>query len=406
MSSTRFAVDVAILGGCGRVGLPLGVAMALRGLTVTLYDVNDHAVALVNACCTPFHEIGLAPALAEVRASRRLEATTEPASLREAEAIIVVVDTPVDRHLHPDMSAVPSALKTCISHLTNDHLIVLRSTVPPGVTQLTEQLLEQHGLVVDVVFCPERIAEGHALTELFVLPQIIGARSRRAADRASKLFRMLTDQVVLLSPEEAEFAKLFTNAWRYLKFAIANQFFMMAYQAGVDYEQVRLGITHNYPRAADLPRAGFAAGPCLLKDTMQLAAADPGFALGHLAMRINEGLPQFIVSCLTAQYDLSQLTVGIMGMAFKSGSDDARESLSYRLRTLLALRAREVLCTDPFVRDDTFVPVGVLLEQADLIVIATPHPEYRDLDMMQPVVDPWGLTGHGARIGGLPAGCG
>ena len=102
-----------------------------------------------------------------------------------------------------------------------------------------------------------------------------------------------------LEPEEAELAKLFTNTWRYIKFAAANQFYMMANDRGLDFERIRQGIALDYPRAADLPGAGFAAGPCLLKDTMQLAAfSDNTFALGHSAMLVNEGLPLYLVSRL------------------------------------------------------------------------------------------------------------
>jgi UDP-N-acetyl-D-mannosaminuronic acid dehydrogenase len=398
-AATRFPADVVIIGGCGRVGLPFGVALASRGLSVRLYDLKAAAVRTVNAGRMLFTEEGADEPLRAAVANGSLVATTDPAVVGSAEVLVVVVGTPVDEHLNPDLGAVPAALDRCAAHLVDGQLIILRSTVHPTVTALTERMLSQRGLRIDVAFCPERIAEGHAMTELFSLPQIVGARTGQAGDRAEKLFRTLTDEIVRLEPEEAELAKLFTNTWRYIKFATANQFWMMSNDYGLDFERIRRAVRQGYPRAADMPRAGFAAGPCLLKDTMQLAAFNQNnFILGHSAMLINEGLPLYIVSRLEASYDLPSLTVGVLGMGFKAGSDDPRESLSYKLRKILILKARETLCSDPYIADDRFIPLPEVLDRADLLVIATPHPEYRGLVTDKPVADIWGVTGRGTLI--------
>jgi UDP-N-acetyl-D-mannosaminuronic acid dehydrogenase len=394
-----FTSDVVIVGGCGRVGLPLGIALASRGRSVVLYDINATAVELVNTGTLPFAEEGAAEPLAAAVRDGRLRASVDPASVGRTDTLVIVVGTPVDEHLNPDLGAVPRALERCIDHLRDGQLVVLRSTVHPGVTALTERLLSRHGLDIDVAFCPERIAEGHAMTELFELPQIVSARGERAMQRATDFFRVLTDKIVPLVPEEAELAKLYTNTWRYIKFATANQFWMMANDYGLDFERIRHAIRFEYPRAADIPGPGFAAGPCLLKDTMQLAAFNNNnFVLGHTAMLINEGLPLYLVSRLEAEYDLPKLTVGILGMAFKGGSDDPRESLAYKLRKILMLKAGETLCTDPYIADERFAPLDEVLKRADLLVIAAPHPEYRDLVTDKPVADMWGVAGRGMRI--------
>jgi UDP-N-acetyl-D-mannosaminuronic acid dehydrogenase len=392
-------IDVCIMGGCGRVGLPLGIAFASRGSSVVLYDINQDAVDLVNAGRLPFAENGAAAVLAETIADGRLRATTDPSSVGSAESLVVVVGTPVDEHLNPDLGAVPRALERCAEHLRDGQLIVLRSTVYPGVTALTEKLLASKGIDADVAFCPERIAEGKAMTELFELPQIVAARTPHVLHRAEKLFRILTDQVVPLEPEEAELAKLFTNTWRYIKFATANQFWMMANDFGLDFARIRRAIAFDYPRAADLPMPGFAAGPCLFKDTMQLVAFNRNnFVLGQSAMLVNEGLPLYLVSRLEDRFDLAEMRVGILGMAFKGGSDDPRESLAYKLRKLLSLRARETFCTDPYIADDRFLPLDVTIQRADLLVIASPHQQYAELSTDKPVVDMWGLTGRGVLV--------
>src|SRR3954470_17413216 len=205
------------------------------------------------------------------------------------------------------------------------------------------------------------------MDDLSSLPKIVSSRTTAGAERAATLFRRLTSTIVQLSPEEAELAKLFTNTWRYIKFATANQFYMMANDRGLDFERIRAAITRRYPRAADMPGAGFAAGPCLFKDTMQLAAfSNNTFGLGHAAMLVNEGLPLYLVDRAERRYELGGMTVGILGMAFKGGSDDIRESLSYKLRRILQFKAREVLTTDPRVTvDDRLLPLAEVLERSD-----------------------------------------
>jgi UDP-N-acetyl-D-mannosaminuronic acid dehydrogenase len=180
-----------------------------------------------------------------------------------------------------------------------------------------------------------------------------------------------------------------------MKFAIANQFFQIAHRSGVDYNQVLDAIRRDYPRAADLPGPGFAAGPCLLKDTMQLSAYTPDhFPMGQAAMQINEGLPNYIVDTLNSRRSLQGRTVGILGMAFKGESDDPRASLSYKVRKLAAFKGARVLCTDPYVRDNSFVELDAVLKESDVLVIGAPHRAYRQLELNgRDVVDIWGITG-------------
>jgi UDP-N-acetyl-D-mannosaminuronic acid dehydrogenase len=394
-----FRRDVVIVGGCGHVGLPLGLAFADRGLSVALYDIDEFAVDSVSHGRMPFHESGAEEALARAL-SGDLCVTTNPAVVSTAECVVVVIGTPVGGHLSPEPQAVPRAVDALAEHLVDGQLLVLRSTVYPGVTALVERLIGRLGRDIDVAFCPERIAEGRAMTELYELPQIVSGRTDTASDRAEKLFRNLTEHVVRLLPEEAELAKLFTNTWRYIKFAIANQCYVIANDFGVDFERVRSALTFEYPRAADFPRAGFTAGPCLLKDTMQLAAFNNNnFILGHAAMMVNEGLPHYVVSRIEQSHDLTDMVVGVLGMAFKAESDDIRSSLSYKLKRILQFKAREVLCTDPYVRNDLdLLPLAEVLERADLLVIAAPHRAYAQLDTSTPVVDIWGVVSEGVRV--------
>jgi len=399
MSTSRGA-DVLVLGGCGHVGLPLGLAFADAGITVTLCDLNQAAVDQVNAGDMPHAEPGAPEVLRRTLDSGKLVATTDATSIRAAEHVVVVIGTPVDEHLNPDPQAVVTAIEEVADHLQDGQILILRSTVFPGVTRMVERLIERLGKSIDVAFCPERIAEGKAMEELFSLPQIVAARTDQAYDRAAELFKNLTKTIVRVEPEEAELAKLFTNSYRYIKFAAANQLYMMANDYGVDYEQIRRAVTEDYPRAADLPGPGFAAGPCLLKDTMQLAAFNNNnFALGQASMQINEGLPLYLVSKMATRFDLDAMTVGILGMAFKGESDDNRSSLSYKLKRVLKVRADEVLTSDPYVRNDAdLVPIEVVLDRSDVLVIGAPHKRYAALDVAQPVVDIWNIRGNGVVL--------
>jgi UDP-N-acetyl-D-mannosaminuronic acid dehydrogenase len=395
-----FPHDIAVVGGCGHVGLPLSIAFADRGLRVLAYDTDPAAVDTVRAGKMPFDEPGAPPVLQRVLDAGRLMPTTDGAQVSSAEHVVVVIGTPVDEHLNPDPEAVTRAIGGLGEQLVDGQIIVLRSTVYPGVTRLVEQLVTRLGRDIDVAFCPERIAEGRALTELYSLPQLVSGCSPRAVGRAGRLFGHLTDRIVEVEPEEAELAKLFTNTWRYIKFAAANQFYMIANDFGLDFERVRWAITHDYPRAADLPSAGFAAGPCLFKDTMQLAAFNNNnFTLGHASMMVNEGLPLYLVSRMERRFDLSSMAVGILGMAFKAESDDIRSSLSYKLRRILRFKAREVLCADPYVTaDPDLLPHDEVVRRSDILVVGAPHEPYRDLAPDVPVVDVWGVTGRGVTV--------
>jgi UDP-N-acetyl-D-mannosaminuronic acid dehydrogenase len=385
---------LAIVGGCGHVGLPLGLAFARKGHQVDLLDTSPERVALVQQGRMPFHEDDADELLPRMIQSGMLKATTDASVLDDASAVIVTIGTPVDEYLDPSVIAFDRSMAGLLDRVRPGQLLVLRSTVFPGTTDRLARQLEQRGRSdVDLAYCPERIVQGQSLRELEQLPQLIAGTSPSATERAEALFRLITPKVLRLRPIEAELAKLFCNAYRYINFAIANQFWMMAQSFEADFAQIHAALREDYPRMQALARPGFAAGPCLLKDTMQLGAFNHGsFVLGQAAMMINEGLPYQVVQNLKRGYPLSEMTVGILGMAFKPECDDPRSSLSYKLRKVLLLESRNVLCTDPYVPDPDLVPLERVLAEADLLLVATPHAAYRDIVCRQPVVDITGIV--------------
>jgi UDP-N-acetyl-D-mannosaminuronic acid dehydrogenase len=392
-------MKVAVVGGCGHVGLPLCVALANSGNDVIAFDISETAVAKVNTGEAPFWEPNLDLAL-ETALAGGFRASFDKSSIRDSGIVIVVVGTPIDVHLNPDPNAVIKAVEEIASFLSDSQLLILRSTVFPGVTNQVERLLEKLNLKSRVVFCPERIAEGFAMKELHELPQIIGARNDEDFNRAAEVFTSLGVKVVRTTPEEAELAKLFTNTWRYIKFAAANQFWMMANDSGVNFDNVRDAIRFEYPRAVDFPAAGFTAGPCLFKDTMQLAAfSNNTFALGNSAMMINEGLPLYVVERISQKYDLANIKVGLLGMAFKGESDDNRSSLAYKLKRILKFKSGGVLTCDPYVKNDTdLISEEQVVAESDILIISAPHLRYKDLVTDKPVIDIWNLRGDGSSV--------
>jgi len=380
---------LVIVGGCGHVGLPLGLAFARKGYQVDLVDLSPERVAQVNAGKMPFHEDDAEQLLAEASRAGLIKATTDQAVLEDAAAIIVTIGTPVDEYLDPSVGEFDRSIGHLLERVRPGQLVILRSTVFPGVTDRLARQLEQQGRSdVDLAYCPERIVQGQSLVELERLPQLIGGTTERAAQRAADLFRLICPKVLFLKPVEAELAKLFCNAWRYINFAISNQFWVIANQFEADFQRIYQALREDYPRMQSVARPGFAAGPCLLKDTMQLGAFNHNsFVLGQAAMMINEGLPYLLVQNIKNSYPLSEMTVGLLGMAFKPNSDDPRSSLSYKLRKVLLLECRKVLCTDPFVPDPDLVSFDQVLDQADLLIVGTPHDCYKGMKFRQPVID-------------------
>jgi UDP-N-acetyl-D-mannosaminuronic acid dehydrogenase len=393
--------DIVIIGGCGHVGLPLGLAFARAGKKVVALDLDKEKVALASSGRMPFRDTGADELLPRVLKNGTFRCTTDPSVIREVDVVITVIGTPLDDHLNPRFEVYADLLDEDRSHLRAGQLLVLRSTVYPGTTERIARRLAESESGIDVAFCPERVAEGVALEEITSLPQIVAGTSPKAQSRAEALFRSLTRDIVPMKPLGAELAKLYNNAWRYIQFAVANQFYMICNDQGVDFYEVHRAMTEKYPRAKGFPKAGFAAGPCLFKDTMQLSSFDNNaFFLGHAAMLVNEGLPSYLVRRAAARYELRKMTAAILGMTFKADSDDPRDSLSYKLKKGLAVECQEVLCCDPFLADESLVPVEEALRRADIVFIGAPHSAWKTLDFgKKPVIDIWNAVRGGTSVG-------
>lgn len=398
--SQKRVYDVCIVGGCGHVGLPLGIAFADKGKQVVLYDINQKGVDTVNGGQVPFMEEGAGPVLKKLVKDKKLRATVDSSVIKSSRAVIMVIGTPVDEHLNPKVNEIIKAVKAIEDQLDDEQLLIMRSTLYPGITDKVSGYLLSRGKHTRVAFCPERIVEGHALRELRELPQIVAGCTEEATKMASELFDTIAAKTIVAKPMEAELAKLYTNTWRYINFAISNHFYMIANERGLDFYKIYDAMTDDYPRLKSFARAGLAAGPCLFKDTMQLSAfSNNDFFLGHSAMLVNEGLPGFIVDSIKRKHELERMTVGLLGMAFKADNDDPRESLSYKLMKRLQFDAKEVLCHDPYIKDSSFVSMEKIRAEADMIVVAAPHTQYADENWDNKIlIDVWNFYKKGGII--------
>lgn len=369
--------------GIGRVGLPLALYLADHGHEVVGLDVDAGRVEAVQSGRMPFHEAGAEEVLARVIAQGRFRATCdESEAIPDADILILTLGTPVDEHLNPVFSSLEAVLGTMCPLLREDQLLILRSTVSPGTTEYLKRYLERAtdfeiGKSLLLAFCPERIAQGHSFRELPKIPQIVGTLDPVSADRAVEFFTPLVEQVFVSDARSAEIAKLFCNVYRYIDFAIGNEFMMLADQQERDIFEILRLVNSGYPRGG-LKSPGFTGGPCLYKDGFFLVDRTPFPDLLTTAWKINESLPAYLIAGLRTRLGtLEDKRVLVLGLAFKREIDDSRNSLAYKAIKVLRRYGAEVSTHDPYLAPGELRP---LLEQADAVLVATNHQVYDTLD--------------------------
>jgi len=386
--------DVCVIGGAGHVGAPLAIVLAAKGMRTLIHDIDMESMKILAGGEMPFLEEGGVPLLRQVLQKRMLDLSHELEDIKDIPVVILTIGTPVDEFHNPDLSPLTCCLEQMLPFLSDEQTIILRSTVAPGTTNFIDRYLKSRDKRTKLAFCPERVVQGKAIEEIQLLPQIVSGTSPEAVRIAGDLFRRIAPEIVEATPLEAEFAKLICNAYRYIQFAATNQLYMMVESAGLNYNELLHKMKTGYQRMDSIPGPGFAAGPCLMKDTMQLFAFEKQkFILGQVAMTINEGLPNFIVERLSRKYDLSGKTIGILGMAFKAENDDIRDSLSYKLGKILRFAGATVLYSDEYVKDKTFISKEDLVQQADIVIIGVPHNAYKTIPFPDTVevIDMWNM---------------
>ncbi len=389
---TKFKYDICIFGGLGHVGLPLGIVLANNGFKVLLYDKNEAHIKIVSQGKMPFVEYG-AEKLLKKNLKKKLFISKNYNDVFQCKNIIITIGTPIDEYLNPKLNHFVNIIKNISSKIKKDHNIIIRSSVFPGTMEIINKILNKKKLN-NISYCPERIVQGYAVKELKNLPQIVSAFNKSSEKKAINIFSKITKKIIISSIIEAEMVKLISNSWRYIQFASANQFFMICSQYNINFNKIRKIMTDSYSRGKGLPSAGFAAGPCLLKDTMQLYSFSKNiFSMGNASMLINEGMPSFVIDQLKIKFDITKKRIGILGMSFKANIDDKRDSLSYKIFNLIKHEAKNVYCSDEFIKDDKFVTKENLIKKSDIIIVATPHDTYKKLKISKKkfLVDIWSI---------------
>ncbi len=378
--------------GLGRVGLPLSLVLAATGCEVRGIDINAEMLSSLAEGRMPFFEKD-ADELLAAELGKRFRAGNDMAAASGCDYVVLTLGTPVDSNMDPDLSQIEASIKELAPHLGNGETVILRSTVNPGTTEWVRAKLEDEfgyelGKDVFLAFCPERIAEGRALKELHEIPQIVGGVDPASTENALALFSRLGVACHETDALSAELAKLFTNMFRYINFAIANEFMILAGQWHRDINHIVDLVNTGYPRGG-LARPGLTAGPCLFKDGFFLINQLPFIELISTAWKINESVPLFMVSAVKAEIELRNANVAILGAAFKADSDDDRQSLTYKVAKALLRERATVRIHDPNV-PGMETDLEDVLRDADVVFVAINHTEYKQIGLptLQQMVKP------------------
>ena len=368
--------------GIGRVGLPLALFLSDKGYQVYGLDVDQAKIDVITKKVMPFMEEG-AQEMLEKHVNKSFIATTDFSNISKSNVIILTLGTPVDENMNPSLVQIDKALTVARPFLKKGQLLILRSTVSPGTTQYVKSYLEDEGFKIGgnffLAFCPERIAEGKSLTELESLPQIVGGAERNSAQKAAQFFKSMDIEVNVSDSTSAELAKLFTNMYRYINFAIANEFMILAGNYHRDIYQVVDLVNRNYKRGG-LAMPGLTGGPCLFKDGFFLVGDVPFSDLITTSWKLNESIPLFLIKKVRERIKLQGKKSVVLGMAFKAEIDDVRESLAFKVKKALERERAKVFLHDPYIPayqnnlEET-------LKDAELLFVATNHNFYKKMDM-------------------------
>jgi UDP-N-acetyl-D-mannosaminuronic acid dehydrogenase len=390
-----YKMKVTIIGGGGHIGLPLGILFANKGINVTLYDKNYKAVKKINKSQLPFIEDKGEELLRKNK--KRIYATTNKNSISKSNVVIVCIGTPVKNN-KPDLFYFFKLFKEIKNLLKPDQLLIIRSSIYPGTCKKIYQFLGKE--FTNISYCPERVVQGKSISELPKLPQIISGISSKSINESKKLFKLICKKTIVTSILEAELIKLFSNAWRYINFSVSNEFYMICENLGIKFDKLRENMIEGYERNKSIPTAGFAAGPCLYKDTAQLTSyLKKTFSLGKVSTKINQRLPYFIYNQLLNKFkkELKKKTIGILGITFKADIDDTRDSLAIELYYLLKAKKLNVIFSDHYESSlKKNLNKNKLISKSDIIIIGAPHSVYKKIKIPKNkhLIDIWGFLGQ------------
>tara|TARA_Y100000590_G_scaffold470196_1_gene662687 strand:+ start:1690 stop:2874 length:1185 start_codon:yes stop_codon:yes gene_type:complete len=385
--------SISIVGGAGHVGFPLGLAFGSKKYKINLVDVDQKNLNKIKLGIPPFYEIGAKKLLHKCLKKKILSFSNDLKTVKTSKFIIICIGTPVNKKLKPEVKNFVALFYKLLKIINKNQILIIRSSVYPGMIRKISKILKTKNN--NIVYCPERIVQSKALIELPNLPQVVAGVNKNSVHIVSKLFKKICKKILLSTIQEAELIKLFSNANRYINFAIANQLFIMCEKYNVDFDRIRKLMKFGYERNLNLPKSGFTAGPCLLKDTMQLSSFYKGrFELGFASMKINQSMVDLVIEKVENIKNSKKKIIGILGVTFKAETDDIRDSLSIDLIKKLKKRKFKVIYSDVYYRDKNYYKTNSLIKKSDIIIIGAPHKKYMNLKFSKNkhVIDIWGRS--------------
>lgn len=406
--------------GLGYVGLTLSVVLAEKGFKVYGVETNSNLVEQLNNGIPHFHERGLEVLLKKFINKNLFISTEIPAGVL-MDVFIISVGTPLDKTTKkPIISHIESAVTDVAKNLRPGGLVILRSTVPVGLTRsYVLPILQKHQKDFYLAFAPERTIEGKALSELKYLPQVVGGLDEESLNKASEIFIQVTRTITRVSSlETAEMIKILDNSYRDLTFAFANEVAMVARQLGLSAVELIEAANFGYPRT-NVPVPGFVGGACLEKDPHILVdfATTAGYTprLVATARSINESLPAFTADivkkhCLANGKEIKNAKIFVSGLAFKGRpeTDDLRGSPTVDfLKCLKDAGAQNVFGHDFVVKRDAIAGLGITpctleegFQNADCVLFMNNHAsyEYFDIEKLLPQMNSHALFFDGWHL--------
>ncbi len=378
-------VTICVL-GLGRVGLPLASVFASKGLDVIGIDINEERLSSIRNGKCPFYDPPLQENLDISCKSGKLKVENDLEKIKDCiDVIFVTVGTPTTLGNSVDYSQVYTALEEVCKVDLRNKILIMRSTLPPRTTTdiIIPFIENKTGLIAGNDFhlavCPERILEGKAVKEIQELPEIVGGKNQTSNDIVTEVFRHINPnkKFSYTTPTGAELAKLFANIYRYIGFALSNEFAIWAEMFGENASDIINISNHEYSRS-NIPKPGFAGGPCLSKDGLFLDNNTTFSSIVSTAWKVNESIPQHVINKIReVEGNLFGKNIGILGISFKSNSDDLRNSPSIKLVELLKASGAKVKTHDPFIKDTS--SLSEVLESSNIIIIATNHSKFKDI---------------------------
>lgn len=382
---------VAIV-GLGYVGLPLACLCAQKGFRVIGLDVDERKITLLKQGKSPLDDAYVKQELKKV--ALKLEVTTKASkALKNADIVVICVPTPIDQEYHPDLRALKSACESVSSHLKNNALVIIESTIFPATTEeIVFPILNKSGTSFFLAHCPERIDPGNKKYTIRNLPRVLAGIDEASVKKAKEFYSKIIEAPItaLSSLKAAEATKIMENTFRDVNIAFVNEMAKSFDKAGIDILEVIKGAsTKPFAFMPHYPGAGV-GGHCIGVDPYYLIAKAKQLGFNHefvsLARKINNSMPAYTVELLEEEVrkqgkKVAGSKVGVLGIAYKGGVDDMRESPALDIIAILRKKHAQVEAYDPYISGESTSPnVVELLKKCDYVIIATDHQEFIKID--------------------------